>query len=56
MKVALRAANDLLVCVEEGGGIDTRAPGSPVAVRANRRESHAWETFDVEILDHSQIT
>ena len=55
MKVALKAANDLFVCAEEGGGIDTRAPGSPIAVRANRREAHAWETFDVEILDHSQV-
>jgi hypothetical protein len=55
MNVALKAANDLFVCAEEGGGIDTRDPGSPVAVRANRPEANAWETFTVEFLDHGQI-
>jgi len=55
MNVALRAANNLFVCAEDGGGIDTREPGSPVAVRANRPEPNAWETFTVEFLDHGQI-
>jgi len=55
MNVALKAANDLFVCAEEGGGIDTRDAGSPVAVRANRPQANAWETFTVEFLDHGRI-
>ena len=36
------------------GGVDTRRPGSQVAVRANR-PNNAWESFTVEFLDRGQI-
>src|SRR5882672_10996617 len=55
MKIALKAANSLYVCAEEGGGIDTRNPRTPVAVRANRREVHEWETFEVIILSNGFV-
>lgn len=47
MKIALKAANGLYVCAEQGGGIDTRNPATPVALRANRTEVGIWETFEV---------
>lgn len=47
MKITLKAANNFYVSAELGGGIDTRG-STMVAVRANRVEASAWETFDVE--------
>ena len=55
MRVALKAANNLYVCAEEGGGIDTRDPQTPIAVRANREKAAAWETFQVHFLDQQRV-
>ena len=48
MKVALRAPNGLYVTAEEGGGIDTRDPATPVALRARGTQVDAWQVFTVE--------
>lgn len=55
MKIALKAPSGLYMSAEDGGGIDTREPGAPVAVRANRPEIGAWETFDTEKMNDTQV-
>lgn len=46
MKIALRASNGLYVTAEEGGGIDTRNPDTPIALRARGTTIDAWQQFD----------
>src|SRR5262245_42597537 len=46
MKIALKASNGLYLTAEQGGGIDTRDPATPVALQARATEINAWETFE----------
>lgn len=47
MKINLKF-NNLFVCAEQGGGLDTRSAPEPPALIANRTEAGEWETFDLE--------
>jgi len=49
MKISLQY-DGRYVSAEQGGGIDTRDPASPVALIANRAELGPWETFELQDL------
>jgi hypothetical protein len=47
MKIAMQV-NGRYVSAEQGGGIDTRDPATPIALVANRPECGPWEIFEIE--------
>ena len=49
MKITLQY-DGKYVSAEQGGGIDTRDPSSPVALIANRTEVGPWEIFELQDL------
>lgn len=55
MKVALRGSNGLYIAAEGGGGLDVRLDRHAVALRANRSEIGAWETFEIEKVDDVHV-
>jgi len=42
------------VSAEQGGGIDTRELGAPIAMHADRSEAGPWETFDLQDLGENK--
>jgi len=49
MKISLQYEGKY-VSAEQGGGIDTRDPASPIALIANRTDLGPWETFELQDL------
>jgi hypothetical protein len=55
MSVQIIAANGCFVTAEQGGGIDTRNPATPVALRARAKEANAWEQFQIIKLKNGYV-